>query len=256
MRLDFLLELVRRRVTERYIGTTSRLVWVILSPLIPLLMNLAVFYYIARIPAVQGMSVATYAAFVFSGLLPYRILQRATTEGCDLLTGNLEMLKTSAFPVHFLSLSAVGALMVDLAIQSALMATLLTIAGQMPGPQLALLPVALLLLVGFALGASWLLSVAGYLMRELQEIVSVVFGALIFVTPALYPAEAAPAFLRALMLFNPLSHYVIIFRDALSPAGTDPNWFSWMAAGASSAILLAAGYAAISRMRRYVGDLV
>jgi lipopolysaccharide transport system permease protein len=256
MRLDFLLELVRRRVTERYIGTTSRLVWVVLSPLIPLLMNLAVFYYIARIPAVQGMGVATYAAFVFSGLLPYRILQRATTEGCDLLTGNLEMLKTSAFPVRFLSLSAVGALMVDLAIQSALMAVLLAIAGQMPGLQIMLLPLALALLVGFALGASWLMSVAGYLMRELQEVVAVMFGALIFVTPAMYPPEAAPAFLRALILFNPLSHYVIIFRDTVSPGGFAPHWSSWMVAGACSAIVLAAGYAAISRMRRHVGDMV
>lgn len=256
MRLDFLFELVRRRVIERFIGTTSRLVWVVLSPLIPLLMNLAVFYYIARIPEVQGMGVAAYAAFVFSGLLPYRFLQRATTEGCDLLTGNLEMLKTSAFPALFLSLSAVGALLVDLAIQSALMVVLLTIAGQMPGLQLTLLPVALAFLIALALGASWLMSVAGYLMRELQEIVSVMFGALIYVTPAMYPPEAAPAFLRALMLFNPLSHYVIIFRDTLSPGAFAPHWSSWMVAGAFSATMLAAGYAVISQMRRHVGDMV
>jgi ABC-type polysaccharide/polyol phosphate export permease len=166
------------------------------------------------------------------------------------------MLKTSTFPVLFLSLSAVGALLVDLAIQSVLMAVLLVIAGQTPGPQLALLPVAIILLISLALGASWLMSVAGYLMRELQEIVSVMFGALIYVTPAVYPPEVAPAILRTLIMLNPLSHYVIIFRDTLSQGGFAPHWSSWMVTGVFSAAVLAAGYAAMYRMRRYVGDMV
>lgn len=256
MRLDFLSELVRRRVMERYVGTSSRLFWVVLSPLVPLFMNLAVFYYIARIPDVQAMGVAAYAAFIFSGLLPFRFVQRATTEGCDLLTGNMEMLKTSSFPLDFLSLSAVGALLVDLLIQSALMACLMAIAGRFPGWSLALLPIAFVLLIALALGASWLMSVAGYLLRELQEVAAVMFGALLYITPTMYPPEAAPDFLRNLIMLNPLTHYVIVFRDALLPDAHGPHLASWAVAGAVSVVILGIGYAAVFKVRRYVGDMV
>jgi len=256
LRLDFLSELVRRRVIERYIGTSSRLLWVILSPLVPLLMNLAVFYFIARIPEVQAMGVAAYAAFIFSGLLPFRFAQKAATEGCDLLTGNMEMLKSAAFPLPYLGLSAIGGLCVDLLIQCALMAILMWIAGQAPSWSICLLPIAFMTLIAFALGASWLASVAGYLLREVQEVVSVLFGALLYVTPTMYPPEAAPGFLQKLIWLNPLTHYVMVFRDALLPSSAGLHWGSWAVAILLSGVMLAAGYAVIHKVQSFVGDMV
>lgn len=256
MRLDFLSELVRRRVIERYIGTSYRLFWVILSPLVPLLMNLAVFYFIARIPQVQAMGVAAYAAFIFSGLLPFRFAQKAATEGCDLLTGNMEMLKSAAFPLPYLGLSAIGALCVDLVIQCGLMGVLLWIAGQAPGWSICLLPAAFMMLVAFALGVSWLTSVAGYLLREVQEVVSLIFGALLYVTPTMYPPEAAPSFLQKLIWLNPLTHFVIVFRDALLPSASGPHWASWAVALSLSGAMLVAGYAVIHKVQSFVGDMV
>ena len=256
MRLDFLLELVRRRVIERYVGTSSRIVWVILSPLVPLLMNLLVFYYIARIPDLQKMSVAAYAAFVFSGLMPFRFVQKASGEGCDLLMSNMDMLKSAAFPLPFLGMTAVGALLVEFGIQCALMAVLMAVAGISLQWSILLLPFAIAAMIALALGASWLFSVAGYLLRDLQEILGVAFGALLYLTPAMYPPEIAPAFLQKFIWMNPLTHYVIAFRDAIMPSAQGPHWDSWAIVAALSIAVLGAGYAAIRRMRPVVGDLV
>lgn len=256
MRLDFLSELIRRRVIERYIGTSSRLLWVVMSPLVPLLMNLAVFYYIARIPQVQEMGVAAYAAFIFTGLLPFRFVQKGVTEACDLLLSNMEMLKSASFPLPFLSLAAVGALLVDFAIQCGLMAVLLVIAGVPVGWSILLLPLAFASLFALVLGASWLMSVAGYLLRDLQEVMGVLFGALLYLTPTMYPPEAAPLFMQKLMWLNPLTHYVIVVRDAILPSAGGPHWESWAIVLGLSVTVLGIGYAAIHKVRRYVGDMV
>ena len=256
MRFDFLIEITRRRVIERYIGTSSRLLWVLLAPLIPLLMNLAVFYYIARIPEVQAMGLASYSAFMFSGLLPFRFIQKATTESCDLIIGNMEMLKNAVFPLPLLSFSAVGAQFVELGVQCVLMMFLLAVSGQALTWSILLLPFVLVLMLAMAIGVSWFLSVAGYLLRDLNEMMTVLFSALLYITPTMYPPEAAPGFMQILILLNPLTHFIVIFRDTILPSATGPHWASWVFVAVTSMVVLALGYGVIFKARRYVGDMI
>lgn len=252
---DLLLQLVRRRIIDRYIGSTSVALWMVVSPLIPLLINLTIFYFIARIPDIHAMGVAGYAVFAFSGLLVYRMLNRAAVEGCDLLTSNLEMLKSVNFPLHYLSLASVASLLVDLTVQLVLMTVLLLWSGHGISASLVLLPVATGLAFAACLGVSWLLSIVGYLARETQEVLSVFLMALLYLSPALYPGNAAPATLQQVFIFNPLTHYVIIFRDALLP-GSTMHWNSWIYAILCSAVLCVSGFVAIHRVKRFVADLV
>ncbi|WP_210168404.1 ABC transporter permease [Afipia sp. Root123D2] len=256
MRADFLVELTRRRIADRYIGTSSRVFWVILSPIIPLLVNIAVFYFIARIPQIQSMSLPAYAAFMFSGLLPFRIVQKATTESCDLLVGNMEMLKTTVFPLPFLTLSAIGALLVEFMIQCVFMAVLLIVAGSALTWTVVLLPFALLALFTLAIGLSWLLSVLTYALRDLQEIMTVLFSALLYVTPIMYPPESAPPILQTLIYLNPATSYVIIFRDVILPGSGGIHVSAWIAAFSISAFFLVAGWFAVRGAQRFVGDMV
>ena len=255
MRADFLLELTRRRAVDRYIGTSSRIFWVLLSPLVPLITNVAVFYFIANIPQVQSMGLAAYVVFMFSGLLPFRTIQKAASESCDLLVGNMEMLKTAVFPLPFLSLSAIGALLLEFLVQCCFMAAILVIAGTAPGWKIVLLPLAFTLLFALALGLSWILSILNYALRDLQEVVGLLFSMLLYVTPIMYPPDAAPAVLRVLMFLNPLTSYVLVFRDVILPS-QEFHTQAWIVSCTTSAVLLAIGYLGIRKAQRFVGDMV
>jgi lipopolysaccharide transport system permease protein len=255
LRTDFLLELTRRRAVDRYIGSSSRIFWVLLSPLVPLITNVAVFYFVANIPQVQSMGLAAYVVFMFSGLLPFRIIQKAAAESCDLLVGNMDMLKTAVFPLPFLSLSAVGALLLEFLVQCVFMAAILIIAGTAPGWAIVLLPLALVVLFALALGLSWTLSIMNYALRDLQEIVGLLFSMLLYVTPIMYPPEAAPAILRVLMYLNPLTSYVVMFRDVILP-NQEFHAQAWIITCTTSAVLLAIGYLGIRKAQRFVGDMV
>lgn len=256
MRLDFLVELTRRRVVDRYIGTTSRLFWVLLSPIIPLVLNVAVFYFIAKIPQVQSMGLAAYAVFMFSGLLPFRIVQKSAIEGCDLLVANMDMLKTAVFPLTFLSLSAVAASLLEFLIQCVFMAVLLALAGTPLTWTIVLLPLAFVVLFTLALGLSWLLSVLSYALRDLQEVMGLLFSIVLYVTPIMYPPEAAPTILQVLMYLNPLTSYVIMFRDTIAPDQAGLHAQAWLLACTTSIVVLAIGFTSVHKAQRFVGDMV
>jgi lipopolysaccharide transport system permease protein len=255
LRADFLLELTRRRIVDRYIGTSSRIFWVLLSPLVPLLVNVAVFYFIAKIPQVQSMGLTSYVVFLFSGLLPFRIIQKAALESCDLLVGNMDMLKTAVFPLPFLSLSAVAALLVEFLVQCLFMIAILLAAQTMPSSAILLLPLALLILFTLVLGLSWVLSILNYGLRDLQEIMSLGFSMLLYVTPIIYPVDAVPAPLRILIRLNPLSSYVTIFRDSILPE-QKIHYDAWIVAFCFSAASVVVGYWSIRKAQRFVGDMV
>lgn len=255
-RPEFLFELARRRIVERYIGSSVVVLWVVIAPLIPLATNLAVFYFIARIPAIQSMGISTYAVYIFSGLLPFRIMQSAVAEGSDLLVGNMEMLKSVNFPLNYLSMAAVAALMLEFGIQSMLMLVLLLLSGSGMSLHILLLPFAVALLVIFLLGISWTVSVAGYVFRDLREILAMVFSVLLYLSPVMYPLESAPPLMRELIFLNPISHFVIIFRDALLSSGGSPHWESWLFASATAVLAFGVGYLSIDRTKRFVGDMI
>lgn len=254
-RLDLLLHLVHRRVLDRYIGSTSVVLWMLVSPLIPLLVNILIFYFVARIAEIQSMGLLGYAAFAFSGLIPFRILQRAVTEGGDLLVSNLEMLRSVNFPLAYLSLASVGSLMVDLTTQLLLMAALLVWSGHAASLSLFALPGAMAILFLLCVGSSWLASIAGYLAREVQELLTLILTLLLYLSPAVYPLGAAPAALQPIIELNPLSHVVIVFRDALLSSGNF-HWASWLYAATLAGATFAAGWFAIVKVKRFVGDLV
>ena len=254
-RAEFLIELARRRIMERHVGSSVVLLWALVAPLIPLLINLAVFYFIAQIPQIRSMGVLKYTVFIFSGLLPFRIIQSAASEASELMVSNMDMLKSVNFPLHSMSLASIIAQMMDFGVQLGLLLVLLLLNGTGVGLHILMLPLAVLLLVSFLAGMSWTISVVGYLFRELREIVILLFSALLYLSPVMYPADAAPPLMKKLFLFNPITHFVTIFRDVLFSNGVF-HWESWAIASIMSAFVFGIGYFAISRTKRFVGDMI
>ena len=58
------------------------------------------------------------------------------------------------------------------------------------------------------IGFGWLLSALGVFIRDLSPVTGLLSHALLFLTPIFYSIEAAPIFLRKLLLLNPLTFIV------------------------------------------------
>jgi len=119
-----------------------------------------------------------------------------------------------------------------------------------------LLPLALVVLFTLALGLSWLLSVLGYALRDLQEIVGLAFSIALYLTPIIYPPEAAPRSLQILMYLNPITSYVVMFRDVIVPEQAGLHGQAWLTACTTSIIVLVIGYSSVRKAQLFVGDMV
>lgn len=255
-RIDFLLELIRRRIIEKYIGSAFVLLWVMLVPLIPLLTNLLIFFYIAKVPQVKEMGVLGYSIFVFSGLLPYRIFQKSMSDSSGLLITNIEMLKSAIFPLPFLGIASIGAILFEFLLQIIILIILLLLSGTGFSWQICLLPVALIIFSALILGCTWITSIVGYFLKDIQEVINVTFFALVYITPTMYPPEAAPSAIQKLIAINPLTHMIIVFRDVWTPGTSGLHIDSWIYFSAMSSMLLFVGWMMTQKVRKIVGDLV
>ena len=255
VRLDFVYILTRRRIMEKYIGSAFVLLWIYFTPLIPILTNLLVFYFVANIPQVQDMGLLGYTVFVFSGLLPYQTFQTSMNDCSGLLLNNMDMLKNTLFPLPTLALSSLGVVLFEFSLQLLLLLSLIFLAGGefVPG-RLALLPVALFIHSLMILGLGRLLSIVGYFIKDVQALMNLLFIAAIYVTPTMYPPESAPAWVGRLIEWNPLTHMVYVFRDVLTPQGPlrHESWLFFILFASFSWII---GHLCLLRMKRVVGDM-
>ena len=255
-RFDFLIELIRRRIIEKYVGSAFVLLWVMLVPLVPLLTNLLIFYYIAKVPQVKEMGVVGYSIFVFSGLLPYRILQKGLTEGSELITNNMELLKNAIFPFQFLGMTALGAILFEFSLQIIVLLILLFVSGICISLNMLLLPVAILLFSTLILGCIWIISIVGYLLKDIREVINVILLGLVYVTPTMYPLEAAPRTVQKFIQANPVTHMIVVFRDVWTPGGGGLTISSWIYFAGVSLSLVIIGYLMMRKVAGIVGDLV
>lgn len=256
VRLDFIYVLTRRRIIEKYIGSAFMLLWIYFVPLIPILTNLLVFYFIANIPQVQGMGLLGYTVFMFSGLLPYQTFQTSMIDCSGLLLNNMELLKNTLFPLPALALSSLGVVLFEFSLQLILLLALIVLdGGEFITERLLLLPVAIFLLSFMILGLGRIFSIVGYFIKDIQALLNLSFVAMIYVTPTMYPPESAPEWVGVLIAFNPLTHMVYVFRDVLTPQG-ELRYASWLFFSLFALCSWLVGHLTLLRMRRVVGDMV
>jgi ABC-type polysaccharide/polyol phosphate export permease len=221
-----------------------------------MLTNLLIFFYIARVPEINRMGVLGYSIFVFSGLLPYRVFHKSMTEASGLLITNMEMLKNAIFPLPFLGTASLGAILFEFLLQIIFLLVLLVVSGIGISWHIFLLPVAMIPFSALILGCTWIFSIIGYLLKDIQEVINVTFLALVYITPTMYPPEVAPGIIQNLIEINPLTHMIIVFRDVWTPGPSGLHIASWIYFGALSLLFLTIGFFMTKKARKVVGDLV
>jgi ABC-type polysaccharide/polyol phosphate export permease len=254
-RLEFLLELVKRKILEKYIGNYFLFLWVFLNPLFVILVNLFIFYYIAKLPQALEMGVLGYTVFVFSGLLPFGLVQKSLIEASTLLLSNMHILKNCYFPVENLNIVSIVSVLFDFLIQFAFLVLLVLLSGKGIGLSILLFPLFVLLIVMACLGIGWLITLIGFLVKEVSELLGSFLSLLVYFTPIMYPNEVYPDAIRWVIFINPISHVVICFRD-LFFFRDSLHLESWFFLSLFSILSFMLGFITIRKSQKYMGDLV
>jgi ABC-type polysaccharide/polyol phosphate export permease len=247
--------LVKKALKEKHVGSILGYFWSFYTALFPLFSYVFVFFFIAKIkvPGVEGPW--EYLTYVFSGLLPWLFFNNVITESVDALNSNLDLLRQAIFPVEIISLVSATQNLFNFLLQTVLLILVVMFFGLISIQKILLLPVFCVLLYMFCVGLGWILSILGFFLRDLKDILTTLIRFLIYLTPIMYARENVPPKVWFIFIANPMTHAINFFRDILYYKNVEaPS--SIVIFGVISLITFMIGYVSILSVKKTIGDMV
>ena len=201
---ELLYQLTRRDITIRYKQAVMGFGWALFMPLLIVFSGLVVQLALANF-AGRSLS-ATGSAGMAVKAVPWAFFVGAIGFATNSLVSNISLVTKVAFPRAVLPLSAVGAQCFDSGIALVALAIILAATGSVQlSWALLWMPVMLVLLVGFTVACSLLLSCANLFFRDVKYIVQVLLTFGIFFTPVFFEPAMFGQRGAAIVMLNPMS---------------------------------------------------
>lgn len=212
---DLLATLARKDFFVRYRRTSFGLLWAVGLPLIQAAVLAVVFTRIVRIE-----TGGNYGIYVFSGMLPWTFLSGTVNVGATSIVDGSALATKIYFPRAVLPLVTLGANLYGfLPGVAVLLIGAATIGEGINGDAVLLVP-ATILMVLFVAALTLLLGGLHVYFRDLRFMVQATLLAWFYATPVIYPLDEAVGTLRTILLINPATGMVTLFRAAVSDTGT------------------------------------
>ena len=192
-----------RDVKVRYKQATLGIAWAVIQPAVQTILLTFVFGKLAKMPGGD----VPYPFIVLCGLLPWQLFTSAFNGAGNSLVGNSHLISKVYFPRLVVPLSALGVSLVDFGIMLVLTVPLVTIFVGLPGWQILLLPLFVLLALVIAFGAGLWISALTVRFRDFRFITPFIVQIGMFVTPVGYRTDFLPNW-RDWLALNPLSGVV------------------------------------------------
>lgn len=212
--------LARRDVVGRYQGSAAGLLWSFFHPIFMLGVYTFFFSVIfqARWPAGTG-SKAEFALIAFSGLVVFNFFVECVNRAPSLVISNANFVKKVIFPLDILPLVVAVSALFHAMISYVVWIVFYVVLFGPPHLTAVLFPLAIIPLILTALGISWFLASLGVFLRDVAQVVTVLTGALIFLSPIFYPTSAMPDAFQRVIWLNPLTPAIENTRNLLIHGG-------------------------------------
>lgn len=245
---ELVVNLTARDLKLRYKRSVLGVAWSFLNPVLMMAIYTVVFSLLLR-----AVKAENYWALVLSGVLTWTFFSNSLVSASAAFVRNPNLITKVAFPLEALPISAVLAQFVNFLITLALLLVIL-VGGRIDlGPSLLLLPLVVVSQLAFTLGLAILLATVTVHLRDVEHLVGIALTALFYISPVLYPLDAAalPAsaarFLPWLRL-NPLAWYLDCYHSILYH-GTWPDPLMLGLSVGAGIVVLGSSYAVFNRLR-------
>jgi len=193
---------------NRYQNTALGFLWSLLSPL--LLAGVLYFFFRHLFGQEQN-----FAINLLVGLMAFRFFATGTTSSLQAIVGKPSLVTKVYIPRQILVLSNVLANLISSLLEFVVLLPLIFILlGHLPLTVL-LFPVIHFLYFWLVFGAGLLLSALFVYFRDLNQIWEVLVNILFFCTPIFYPISTIPAYLMPYYILNPITQYLIMYRQVM-----------------------------------------
>lgn len=227
-------ELVARDIKIKYRRSVLGVLWTLLNPLCMMIVLSVVFSNLFK------FDIENFPLYIMSGQVIFNFFSDATNNAMSSIISSAPLIKKVYVPKYLFVLSRVFSSFINLmASFTALILVMVAMRAELHWTIL-LVPIPLILIVGFSLGMGLLLSAIVVKFRDIMHLYSVFVTALMYMTPVIYPISILPDWLRWIVEMNPLTNILTMFRNVML-YDTFFGWGSLIIAIIETMIMLALG---------------
>ena len=227
-------ELIARDIKTKYRKSILGVLWTILNPLFMMIVLSVVFSNLFR------FDIEYFPVYLLSGQLIFNFFSESTTNAMSAIIANAPLIKKIYVPKYMFVISRIFSSSINLlASFTALIFVMLAMRVDLHYTVL-LVPIPLIFIIFFSLGIGLILSAIAVKFRDIVHLYSVFVTALMYLTPVIYPMSILPEWLEKIVLINPITNILIMFRDVMMN-NTVPGIASIGIAIVETAIALALG---------------
>lgn len=202
-------ELIARDIKVKYRKSVLGVLWTLLNPLFMMIVLSVVFSNLFK------FDVEYFPVYLLSGQLIFNFYSEVTTCSMSAIIDNGPLIKKVYVPKYLFILARTFSSTINLlASFTALIVVMLAMRVELHYTVL-LVWIPLAFIVAFSLGMGLLLSAIAVKFRDIMHLYSVFVTALMYLTPVIYPMSILPEWLKPIVLLNPLTNILQMFRGVM-----------------------------------------
>jgi len=213
---DILKSLTIKNFKTKYIGSTMGITWPIITPL---LMAVVINFIFTKILKVE---IDNFTFFVLSGFLPWMFFSKTLSDSTNSIINNVNLLNQFSLPIEIIPLSYLLTNFISFLIGFIVILPIFIFFSTEIILYIWFLPVVLIFFLLFTSGICLFLASINVFFRDTGHILEIILLFWFWMTPIFYSIEMVPLPYRIICYLNPLTFYIIMFRDLLYEANL-PN---------------------------------
>ena len=241
-----------RDVAVRYKQTVIGAAWAFVRPFLTMVVFTVLFGSLAKLATTGG---TPYAVVVLGGLLPWTLFSAVLADASSSVVSNGNLISKVYFPRMIVPLATVVVGLIDFAVSLSILAGVMIWYGIVPGWQILLLPVFVLLALLTAIGpAIWAASmIVKY--RDFRFLIPFALQFGLYVSPVGFASSVVPERWRLLYSLNPMVGVIDGFRWSII-GGESPIYLPGFALSMAVVVLFLWGIHTFRRTERGFADMI
>lgn len=227
---------------NRYRRSALGLAWIVISYVI----------FVAAISLFFGgfsqMGPGGFVHYVALGLVAFTFLVGNLTDGCTVFRQAAGWIKSTNLPYSVYVFKSIARSLLPFALQATTALIVIALFGWRPSWHILLVLPAVAL---FLINAFWVQLLVGHIsarLRDVEHLVGSLTRIFFFTSPVMWVYEERTGLVRTIASYNPLTHFIQIFRAPL--LGTTPDLNSYIFVGVFTLLGWTAAIAGSAVMRR------
>ena len=204
-----LTELVARDIKIKYRRSVLGVLWTLLNPLCMMIILSIVFSSIFK------FDIENFPLYVLSGQVVFNFFNDSTTNSMTAILNNASLIKKVYVPKYLFVFSRIFSSFINLMASFCALLFVMVATRTELHWEIILAIIPLIMLVGFSLGIGLVLAALTVRFRDIMHLYSVFTTGLMYLTPVIYPITMLPDLIRKIVMLNPITNYLLMFRDVM-----------------------------------------